>query len=79
MDGGSGHRAVEIDEVKPLAAFRLPAHGHRHGVVAVDGFPGQVALEEPNAATPSEIDRGEDDHDPFTRAAKFASRRRPTL
>ena len=50
--------AIEIDEVKVLRSVQLEARGDARRVVREDRLPGVIALLQPNAAAPQQINRG---------------------
>ena len=54
--------AVEIDDVQPAGSGGHEAAGHFDGIVAEDGLAGVVALQQPHALAPTEIDRGPEFH-----------------
>ena len=62
VDRLAGEGAVEIDDVKPGEAGGGEGPRLRRGVVGEDRGPRHVALHEPDASAPLEVDRREEDH-----------------
>ena len=55
-------RAVEVDDVQPPGAGRDEAAGHGNGILAEDGLPFIVPLEQSHALASPKIDRGPEFH-----------------
>ena len=62
VDRLAGEGAVEIDDVKPGEAGGCEGPRLRRGIVGEDRGPRHVALHEPDASAPLEVDRREEDH-----------------
>ncbi len=56
------HRAIEVDQVQPLAALREPVFRHRHGIATEHRHVVHAALPQSDALTVFDVDRGDDDH-----------------
>jgi hypothetical protein len=77
LDRTAGTRTVEIDDVEPARAQRLPAARDAHRIVAVDGLAREVALGEAHAATAAQVDGRVDDH-PRAAMVRTKPRSRPS-
>ncbi len=58
----TAHGAVEIDDVQPAGTRIHPTPGHRHGVVGEHGFLLHATLTQTNAASPFQVNRGNEKH-----------------
>ena len=75
-------RRVEVHEVDPLGALRLPAPRHLGGVHPVEGLLAGAALPQAHHATLAHVDGGDDDHAALRAASttrtKLSTMRSPT-
>ena len=62
--------AVEVDQVDPGRPLRLPARGHRRGIVAEDRLLVVIPLPEPDATPSPQVDRRDHLHDLHRNAKK---------
>ena len=67
----AGARAVEIDQMRLACAALREGRERGGGIVRITRLAVEIALRQPHAATPDQVDGGEQDHD-----ARNASRKR---